>query len=324
MSTDNASFGVTNTNCEVLHSAERTLKRGARMIRGRSLFHRFSVFKGNSRPRHFCSPATPRDDTRWTKWTGRVFICVLALSFLGILAPDASAQTSVDENAAHCISLSWRWDQSYCFEDEEFGKMCTQNLTIKNSCNRGIRFAGCLLTDGAEDRDIFRGLYWDRCAPGYGFNMSSFLSSRQYRSAAQHSWSYDVPLSSSKPNVSYGACFHIPPDYHRVVDHNDGTYSCKPGGTVYTASVSGETSDTAVCDRTPQVRDALVQSLPSPPRNCRNVTDAHLASIDLLHLSDQGITALKVGDFAGLSSLTTLNLTGNELTTLPLGLFSRV
>lgn len=100
-------------------------------------------------------------------------------------------------------------------------------------------------------------------------------------------------------------------------------------GTVTVEVADKETSPiTGVCDRTPQVRDAIVERLSllweSPPRNCRWVTDYHLASIDELHVSGQGITALKEGDFAGLSGLTTLGLTGNELTNLPPDVFSEL
>ena len=86
--------------------------------------------------------------------------------------------------------------------------------------------------------------------------------------------------------------------------------------------------DRGVCDRTPQVRDAIVQRLTSlwesPPPNCQWVNAEHLASIDVLHFLSKGITSLKPGDFAGLSNLTTLNLTGNDLTALPESLFSEL
>ena len=46
------------------------------------------------------------------------------------------------------------------------------------------------------------------------------------------------------------------------------------------------TSQTPVCDRTPQVRDAIVTA-GSGVSNCRNVTEAHLAAITLLDLRNR-------------------------------------
>ena len=57
-----------------------------------------------------------------------------------------------------------------------------------------------------------------------------------------------------------------------------------------------------ICGRTPQVRDALLSLIPEVT-DCALVTEAHLSTItDTLHLRRQEITALKAGDFAGLST----------------------
>ena len=87
-----------------------------------------------------------------------------------------------------------------------------------------------------------------------------------------------------------------------------------------------------LCDRTPQVRDALIASagvndltvrVDAEGNRCHQLRvggdDHYLRRMDL---SGQGITALKSGDFAGLPFLKTLNLCDNELTTLPEGLFT--
>ena len=71
----------------------------------------------------------------------------------------------------------------------------------------------------------------------------------------------------------------------------------------------------SVCDRTPQVRDKLVDL--SPVSQCSQVTSGHLAGMTRLELEDAGITSLKSGDFAGLTSLMSLNLARNSLTDLP-------
>ena len=79
-----------------------------------------------------------------------------------------------------------------------------------------------------------------------------------------------------------------------------------------------------ICGRTDQVRDALlslVQADDSAVADCGEVTEAHLGAVGALDLSDGSISALKAGDFAGLSGLTRLLLNGNVLTALPDAVF---
>ena len=78
---------------------------------------------------------------------------------------------------------------------------------------------------------------------------------------------------------------------------------------------------TPVIDRTPQVRDAIVAVVPGV-NSANDVTAAHLSLITNLNLSDQNITALKAGDFDGLSSLNSLALYKNTLSSLPADIFS--
>ena len=74
-----------------------------------------------------------------------------------------------------------------------------------------------------------------------------------------------------------------------------------------------------VCERTPQVRDAIVKA--SPVRNCAKVTEDHLNEIRRLSLYKDGITTLQLNDFDELRSLERLNLDNNNLRTLPAGIF---
>ena len=80
-----------------------------------------------------------------------------------------------------------------------------------------------------------------------------------------------------------------------------------------------------VCERTPQVRDALVaaaQANVAAVTDCSDVDAAVLAGIaGALQLHTRSIAALKPGDFAGLSGVTALYLNDNALSALPAGVF---
>ncbi len=100
-------------------------------------------------------------------------------------------------------------------------------------------------------------------------------------------------------------------------------------GVVASAAV---TIEEGVCDRTQQVGDEIVQQ--AGVDDCAEVEDRHLASIQKLGLcfpkyewlecerEDDPITALREGDFLGLSNLWYLRLLGNQLTELPADIFS--
>ena len=74
-----------------------------------------------------------------------------------------------------------------------------------------------------------------------------------------------------------------------------------------------------VCDRTPQVRDRLVEA--AGVSSCEDVTPEHLAAVTLLDLSESGIGTLQAHDFRDLGRLQRLRLYGNSLTILPPSLF---
>ena len=70
--------------------------------------------------------------------------------------------------------------------------------------------------------------------------------------------------------------------------------------------------DPPLSERTQQVRDAIVAAVPGVG-SADDVTATHLAAITSLSLSSKGITTLQTGDFDGLTSLTTLYLSGNSI-----------
>ncbi len=92
------------------------------------------------------------------------------------------------------------------------------------------------------------------------------------------------------------------------------------GPSAVSAALDADT--TGICARTRQVREAILARIDGIS-DCADVTNAHLAGITgELKLSSSEITSLSAGDFAGLSSVRTLNLYDNDLVTLPSGLLA--
>ena len=77
-----------------------------------------------------------------------------------------------------------------------------------------------------------------------------------------------------------------------------------------------------ICDRTDKVQEVILDEL-ADATECAAVNVADLASIaPSLDMSGEGISSLKEGDFAGLTSVRTLKLNNNSFTTLPAGVFT--
>lgn len=89
----------------------------------------------------------------------------------------------------------------------------------------------------------------------------------------------------------------------------------------HTVNISDTDDAQGVCDRTQQVRDALVSAI-AGASVCSEVTEAHLAGVATLTLSESDIGQLEADDFRGLSSLRQLLLDNNPLSSLPEGLFN--
>ena len=89
-----------------------------------------------------------------------------------------------------------------------------------------------------------------------------------------------------------------------------------------TASAPVAITESDLCERTLQVRDAIV-ALVSGVDDCAAVTTAQLNALSgPLNLRNTGLTALESGDFAGLTKLKTLWLDGNGLSSLPEDVFA--
>ena len=82
---------------------------------------------------------------------------------------------------------------------------------------------------------------------------------------------------------------------------------------------SSQTLSGGICERTPPVRYAIVAAV-TAASDCSQVTEAHLAGMTGT-LEVNGLTSIAAGDFAGLSGITGITLTGSGIETLPAGLF---
>ncbi len=74
-----------------------------------------------------------------------------------------------------------------------------------------------------------------------------------------------------------------------------------------------------VCERTPEVRDAILQEVYGVTR-CEDITAEDLARISTLGVFD--LTELREGDFAGMTWLTHLIIVDSRFTSLPEGVFA--
>ena len=75
---------------------------------------------------------------------------------------------------------------------------------------------------------------------------------------------------------------------------------------------------TPLCDRTPQIRDAIAAQLGMP---CEKVGKEDLLKIKTLELPNKGIESLRLGDFDGLENLEILRLDNNQLREIPENIF---
>ena len=90
--------------------------------------------------------------------------------------------------------------------------------------------------------------------------------------------------------------------------------------TVFDSSAVLDPEEGGVCDRTPQVRNRLMEM--SGVSRCADVTAEHLSRVNSLDLAETGITTLQADDFSGLDGLTYLQLSDNSLDELPEAVFS--
>ena len=94
------------------------------------------------------------------------------------------------------------------------------------------------------------------------------------------------------------------------------------GNGAWSGTANATTAADLVCGRTAQVRDAIVAA--TPAETCAKVTATQLGEINSLDASEKAIGALAVGDFAGLTGLRRLDLSGNQIPGLPNNVFAEL
>ena len=124
-----------------------------------------------------------------------------------------------------------------------------------------------------------------------------------WRSPRQVSPSWAVNLSSS---ANYSA-----PNIAPVV-------SAAPTET------SEEVQTVDICDRTQQIRDAILAAPAVTVTDCALVPASELTEIPNLRLVEQGITSLKAGDFDGLTGITKLEMDDNSISSVAPGVFDQL
>ncbi len=122
--------------------------------------------------------------------------------------------------------------------------------------------------------------------------------------------SFRIVSTSGQLQTSAALDYESKSSYSVSVSVSDGS-----GGSdsiAVTINVTDVSEFTPVNERTRQVRDAIVAAVPNV-NNAADVTAAHLAAITSLSIDYRRITALKVGDFDGFTSLTNLVLKHNSI-----------
>ena len=119
--------------------------------------------------------------------------------------------------------------------------------------------------------------------------------------------SFSIVSTSGQLRTNATLDYETKSSYTVTVEVSDGTGGSDSITVTINVTDVEETTITPVKDRTTQVRDAIVAAVPNVS-DADDVTEAHLAAITELNLQSKSITALKAGDFSGLTGLETLYL----------------
>ena len=128
---------------------------------------------------------------------------------------------------------------------------------------------------------------------------------------AWHTTDDTIFTATITPTTSGTVIIDVPADVATDAANNNNTAATSQTATIQMAHL--------LSGRTQQVQDAIVAA--AGVNAASDVTEAHLADITTLQLPLKNITALKSGDFDGLTALELLELNDNELNSLPEDVF---
>ena len=163
-------------------------------------------------------------------------------------------------------------------------------------------------------------LTWDAPASGANITRHEF----RYKTG---NGSYPLtwtPIAASAPGGANEASFTVTGLTNEIA-HTFELRAVNDSGGSAAVEDGPVTPTPGICDRTEQVRDAIIYYVEDElgsSRSCAEVTVADLAGLTYLEAGNQSIMSLKSGDFSGLTSVTDLELNNNMFTTLPANLFS--
>ena len=160
-------------------------------------------------------------------------------------------------------------------------------------------------------------LSWDPPAPDSG------VTGHEYR-RKEGTGSYPdawTPIPDSGVGEANQAGFTVTAGLTNETAYTFALRAVSADGESLAAEAGPVTPTPGICGRTPQVRDEILNALSSVD-DCAAVTVADLATVTELYIIRANVTALKSGDFAGLSALEEIHLRSNALSTLPPDVFS--
>ena len=160
-------------------------------------------------------------------------------------------------------------------------------------------------------------LSWDPPAPDSG------VTRHEYRFKAG-TGSYPpnwTPIPDSGVGEANQAGFTVTAGLTNETAYTFALRAVSADGESLAAEAGPVTPTPGICGRTPQVRDEILAKL-SGVDDCAAVTVADLATVTELYVVGRNVTALRSGDFAGLSALEDIHLRSNALSTLPPDVFS--
>ena len=129
--------------------------------------------------------------------------------------------------------------------------------------------------------------------------------------------SFDIDSTTGQLKTKTALDYEIKTTYTVVVTATDDSGAASNNSATITVTINVTDVDEVPIDpplseRTPQVRNAIVTAV-SGVSDPADVTAEHLAAITSLDISLKSISSLALGDFSGLTSLTTLNLSFNSI-----------